>query len=113
MEGVDIDRVCQILRTPRQKVIEILKSESDDLEVSKSLLNILYNLVTVGSLPTNREQKVFFDSQADTVRLLLDRRRSLQSKKETLEENIDLVIAIAASCPYAVTSSSLKTATDI
>ena len=113
MEGVDVTRVCQIVRTPRHKVKELLKAEGDDLEISKSLLNILFNLVTIGSLSTSREQKAFFDSRADTVRLLLDRRRSLQSKKETLEENIDLVIAIAASCPYAVTSSSLKTATDI
>jgi hypothetical protein len=109
MDGCDAKVIAQIPRLPRGQVRQLLKRESSDLEVTKSLLNLLFNIVTVGSLPVTGTQKAFFDEHAGLVLELLGR-RSLKWKKEQLEKEIGLVINIAASCPTVVGSLSPKTA---
>ena len=98
MEGCVVGRVAEISRAPRRQVKRILDSESDQLEVTKSLVNILYNIVIVGSVPPSATQRAFFDKHADIVFQLVSRSRALHWKKEALRENISLVINISASC---------------
>ena len=109
MEGCDVKVIEQIPRLPRSRVRQLLKEESSDLEITKSLLNLLFNIVSVASVPVSRTQKAYFDQHADLVLALLGR-RSLKWKKAQLEREIGLVLNIAASCPTAGGSSSLKTA---
>ena len=98
MEGCAVGRVAEISRGPRQRVKRILDLESDQLEVTKSLVNILYNIVIVGSVPPTATQRTFFDKHSEIVFQLVSRSRALHWKKETLRDNISLVINIAASC---------------
>ena len=98
MEGCAVGRVADITRVPRRQVKRILDSESDQLEVTKSLVNILYNIVIVGSVPPTETQRAFFDKHSDIVFQLVSRSKALYWKKEALRENISLVINIAASC---------------
>ena len=105
MEGCAVGRVVEITTVPRRQVWKILDSESDQLEVTKSLVNILYNLVIVGSITPSPTQRVFFDKHSETVFQLLSLSRPLYWKKQELRENISLVIQIATSCLTAAGSS--------
>ena len=102
------DCLCELVsklpHLPNQKVLETLKGESKDLEVTKSLLNILVNLVEVGSLPVSKYQRQFLDSHAQVVLRLLSPKTSLREKKSILQGSLDLARAIALACPTAVGS---------
>jgi hypothetical protein len=111
MEGCDVKVIAQIPRLPRAQVRKLLREESSDLETTKSLLNLLFNIVSVGSVPVSATQKAYFDQHADLVLELLGR-RSLSWKKALLEKEIGLVINVAASCPIAGGLSSQKTASN-
>ncbi len=108
MEGCDVQLISNILRIPRPKVRKLLQKESSELEVTKSLLNLLYNIVVIGSVPVSQTQKDYLDRHSDIVHDLLGN-RSLKWKKAALEKDPALVLNIAASCPTAVGSSSQKT----
>ena len=110
MDGCATDIIAKISQTPRAEVSLILKGESSNLEVTKSLLNLLYNAVIVGSLPVSQTQKAFFDSKADLVRLLLSNSKSPAWKKGLLLGQPALIINIAALCPTVAGLSSQKTA---
>ena len=110
MDGCAVDVISKFTKISRTKVHKFLKTESKSLEVTKSLLNLLYNIVVVGSLPVSKTQKVFFDQNSKIVLNLLGTTKSLRWKKQVLEDNIPLVLNIATSCPTAVGSSSPKTA---
>ena len=111
MEGCDTDVIARISRTPRAQVYRILKFESDRFEVTKSLLNLLFNAVIVGSLPVSSTQKTYFDNNADLVHNLVGTSKSLSWKKKELTDNSSLAINIAALCPTVAGSLSPKTAT--
>lgn len=98
MEGCVVERVAEISKVPRRQIKRIINSESDQLEVTKSLLNILYNIVIVGSIPPTTTQRAFFDNHSDLVFQLVSNSKALHWKKQALLENIPLVINIAASC---------------
>ena len=91
--------ISKLPKLKKNIVREILVSESDKLEVTRSLLNILYNLVRVGSIPVSALQKEFLDQNSSLVYQLIGKSRSLAWKKGALEDNIPLVITIAASYP--------------
>ena len=112
MEGCDTDVIARIAETPRAQVPRILKFESGQLEVTKSLLNLLFNAVIVGSLPVSLTQKVYFDNNANLVHQLVGTSKSLTWKKKELTENSSLAINIASLCPSHTVagSSSRKTA---
>ena len=76
----------------------ILRNESRQFEVTKSLLNLLHNIVLVGSVTVSQEQKEVIDKHADLVWLLLSKSKSLKWKRRALADNIDLVVCIS-SCP--------------
>lgn len=81
-----------------QRVYFVLQSESRHLELTKSILNIIYNIVKVESLEATSGQKKTFEEKEDLVWNLLSPALSLSTKKRLLEENIDLVLAAAESC---------------
>ena len=83
----------------KRQIRRILQGESRRFEVTKSLLNLLYNIVTVGSVAVSDGQRAYFDKNTELVWLLLSSSISLARKKASLEENISLVVNIAASCP--------------
>lgn len=99
MNGCDVSAISRIAKTPRAQVSSILKSESSQNEVTKSLLNLLYNAVIVGSLPVSVTQKSFFDNNSLLVHNLLDNSKSIKVKKELLQKHPSLVINIASLCP--------------
>jgi hypothetical protein len=99
MEGLDIDRICRIPQLSKPDIRKLLKAESTELEVTVSLLNLLHNIVRVGSVSVSRTQKDFLDKNSALVLQLLSKNRSISWKKSQLETNIPLVITIAGSCP--------------
>ena len=111
MDGVDVETICLIGQLKKVQVKSLLESESRELEVTKSLLNLVHNLVVVGSLPVSQTLRLFLDEHAETVHQLLASTKSLKSKKALLIANIPLVINIASSCPFPVSSSFPKSAT--
>lgn len=105
MEGFDIETIALIPRISRQQVSRLVQNEPSSLPVTKSLLNLLYNIVQVGSVPVSQTQKAYLDSHSELVLALLTKTRSLKWKKTQLERNPALVINIAASCPTVAGSS--------
>ena len=98
MDNCDVI-VASFPKLSKRKVLTILTSEGSQRPVTKSLLNLLYNIVIVGSLPVSRLQKTFLDHHSDLVLDLLSSSKSLAWKKAALEANVKLVLHIAASCP--------------
>jgi hypothetical protein len=105
MENFEHELVCQLARVNRAQIKRRLKDESGRLELTKSLLNLLYNIVKVGSVPVSETQKRFFDRNATLVLKLLNKSTSLKWKKQQLQRNAALVLNIAASCPTVAGSS--------
>jgi hypothetical protein len=83
--------------SPR-RVFFILKSESGRYELTKALVNVLYNIVRIQSLPPTDNQKHVFAQNQDILRTLLSPKESLVSKKRLLESHLELTLAIAESC---------------
>jgi hypothetical protein len=104
MEGCDSALISRLLQVSRADVRRLLKNESTQLELTKSLLNLLHNIVIVGSVPVSPIQKAFFDAHSNLVLLLTSKSKSLKWKKTKLEKNIALVLNIAAACPIAAGS---------
>ena len=100
MDDIDLKIVREAASAPTPAQFRsLLRKESGRLELTISLLNLLYNLVTVQSLPTTRAQREFFDQYAEIVRLLLARNRSLKEKKELLLQYPQIARTVALACP--------------
>ena len=104
MEGCDCGLISRLLQVSRQDVRRLFKAESNQLELTKSLLNLLYNIVIVGSVPVSPTQKAFFDAHSNLVLSLTSKSKSLKWKKAKLEKNVALVLNIAAACPIVAGS---------
>jgi hypothetical protein len=102
MDGVDIELVRVVAKLSKSEVRKILKAEGRQFEVTKSLLNLLYNLVKVGSIPVSSHQREFLDERAGSVLSLLSDGKNLEQKKKILLSQPELVLNIAASCPSVV-----------
>ena len=79
-------------------ILSIIKAEGRELEITKSLLNILYNIVVVESIEATPEQKKIFELKEGIIWHLLDSNVPLLKKKRVLEKNIDIAACIAKSC---------------
>jgi hypothetical protein len=99
MEDIAFDVICRIPLLSNQEIRRLLASESRHYEITKSLVNLLYNIVTVGSVPTTRLQKEYFEKYTRPVLDILSTKKPLYAKKRVFERNIDLVIRIAEACP--------------
>ena len=76
-----------------------MQSEGEQLELTKSLLNILYNIVTVRSIDPHPGERPVFENNADLIWYLVRPSVEVKNKKPLLLANIPLVLAIAKSCP--------------
>lgn len=77
----------------------LLLSDTSRLELTKSIVNILYNIVHSRAAVTTAAQKRVLEQYETLVWQLLDPLHSLQQKKRILVNNTRLVKAIAQSCP--------------
>ena len=82
-----------------ERVILLPQSESRHLELTKSLLNLLHNIVIVESVEASDNQKIVIDYHEPIIWKLLDDTTNLTAKKRLFERNVDLVQALAESCP--------------
>ena len=99
MEAFDLKLVAKIPHLYRANILRLFRAESERLELTTSLLNLLHNIVRVGSVPVTATQKSYFNTHSKLVLKLLNRKVPIDWKKKELEKNISLVINIAASCP--------------
>ena len=99
MQGCDVEIVNKIRRLSPKKVSAYLRNESKTLFVTKSLLNLVYNAVVVGSIPVSRIQRQILDENSSIVWQLISTKRSIAWKKRLLVRNPNLVLTIAALCP--------------
>jgi hypothetical protein len=99
MEGVDLKAILAIKKTNKDGWKKIINGETKSLQVTKSLLNILYNIIRVGSVPYTDSQKEFFDNRSTTVYRLLSKSTPLATKKRILTRSPDIIANIVASCP--------------
>ena len=77
---------------------QVLEGESERLEVTKSLLNVLHNIVNLRNIPLTPQQKLAFAEFTKPVCELLNRRQ-LRAKKRILQANLGLVRLIGQACP--------------
>lgn len=99
MENCLSGELAALSRLSPSRVAVILESESRQLELTKSLLNLLFNIVKVESVEATGRQKEVLEKYEAVVWTLLAPSLSLAAKKRLLQQNIPLVIAIAESCP--------------
>lgn len=89
-----------------QQIVEALRNESPRLEISKSLLNLLYNICIEKSIPISRRLKPQFKLYEPLVLQLLqgvsqtiNKTTSLVSKKQLLLANPAFVRLLSQACP--------------
>jgi hypothetical protein len=100
MEGIVCSEVGALPRLSPERLRLILASEpSSNLTLTKSILNLLYNIVHVQSIRPSGGQKRVLEEHEELVWSLLDKRLPLHIKRQLLAEHVTLVIAIAESCP--------------
>jgi len=99
MEGLAYSQISRIPYLTRAQVSQLVQGESADKEVTKSLLNLLHNIIRVASVPVSLSQRQFFDDNSAIVLKLLNKSISLSWKKREFEQKPEFAIQIAASCP--------------
>ena len=99
MEGCAVEVIRQIPKLSNYRVRSILQRETRQYKVTKSLLNLLYNIVIVGSVPTSVVQKVYFDQHSKLVWQLLSSSNTLRWKNEQFKKNIQFTKKVASTCP--------------
>jgi hypothetical protein len=77
----------------------LLCKQSRHFELTKSLLNILFNLVKTQSIRPSKTTKQTIDRNEELVWQLLSPAASLDEKTRRLADCLDLVYALARSCP--------------
>lgn len=86
-----------------RRIFHVFQSDSPRrYELTKSLVDVLYNICVVQSVEAPDSLKKVLEEHEDTVRRLLSRKASLASKKTLLQANVPLAVAIAQSCPLLV-----------
>ena len=103
MDGVLVDTVRRLRLLNHEEIAEVLANESSNLEITKSLLNILFNICFTRAVPLTRRQRALFkDYDKLAVELLTGARKqsaALRDKKRLLQRNPALVKLIAETCP--------------
>ena len=79
-------------------VKQVLRGESQRFEVTKSLLNVLHNIVNVRNIILTPQQKLSF-AEFSKVVVELIKKRQIRAKKKILLKHLDLVRLIAQACP--------------
>lgn len=98
MEFVLWKVLAQISDSDDQSIKKLIVSESSRLEITKSLLNVLHNIVRTRTIHLSNRQKNSFTNFTDQVHQILGK-KSLGSKRRILLANPGLAKLIAKSCP--------------
>lgn len=109
MDGVLIESIRMLRRLDDDQLAQVLYNESRRLEITKSLLNLLFNICLTRAVPLSHRLKVKF-RRYDKIALELltgasrqiNRTRNLTGKRRILLRNPDLVRLLAEACPSRV-----------
>ena len=106
MEGCLSKTLRSLRRLNTEAVEEVLRNESRKLEVTKSLLGLLYNICLDKSVPLSNRLKPHFKRYTPLVIELLkganrglNKTRGLAAKKRLLLQNPDFVKLLTEACP--------------
>lgn len=104
MLGCLTKTVQELRRLPPSGIVSVLRSESSRLEVTKSLLNILFNICLSKSIRLSERLKRAFAAEEPLILRLLEGVKSsgtqgLGRKKQLLLRRPELVRLIASACP--------------
>lgn len=77
----------------------LLKSQSGHFELTKSLLNLLHNIVRTEAVRATKTTRQAIERHEVLVWQLLSTTASLSAKTRLLADNLDLVYALSRSCP--------------
>ena len=84
--------------SPR-RIFHILESDRPRrYDLTKALVDVLYNLCVLESIEAEVTQKKVFEKYQHVIRPLLSKKFSLGRKKKLLQANGALVIALAETC---------------
>ena len=82
-----------------RRIFHVLESESPRrYDLTKALVDVLYNLCVVRSIETGEKQQKVFEKYVDVIRPLVTKKTSLRAKKNLLQANIPLVMAVVETC---------------
>ena len=88
-----------LAKLSHRRIFHVLESESPRrYDLTKALVDVLYNLCVVCSIETDDDQKKVFERHLDIIRRLLSKKTSLSSKKKLLQANVPLILALAETC---------------
>ena len=106
MEGCLSTTLRSLRRLDAEAVQEVLRNESSRLEVTKSLLGLLFNICLDKSVPLSDRLKSQFKRYTPLVLHLLkgvsrglNRTRGLTAKKRLLVQNPGFVKLLTEACP--------------
>ena len=84
--------------SPRRIVIVLASETPRHYDLTKGLVDVLFNLCVVQSIETSEELKPVFENHQDVIGPLLSRKLSLGSKNKLLQRNVKLVLALVQTC---------------
>lgn len=93
--GVEVSAICKIAHSTPETVKRLLRADSGEFPVTKSIINILHNIRLVGSIPVTKAQKRYLNNQESVVAFLLNDSHSINKLRSKLVANPKLVIFIA------------------
>lgn len=102
MEGCNTALLAPLVDASSAAVRKVLSSEGSSYEVTKSLVNLLYNITIVGSIPSDSDTRQFLDRKAELVLDLVSPTKPLWWKQKQFLHNPALVRTIAKTCPRDV-----------
>lgn len=101
-----ISTVRSLHRLSLQQIVQILQNESESLEVTKSLLSLLYNICLDKSVPLSAQLKSNFKLYNSLVLKLLrgnspsvNRTKDVSEKRRLLLKNPEFVRLLSKACP--------------
>ena len=107
--GILAETVRQLKHLPRQEVRNVLENETSRFEITRSLLNLLFNVCFTRSIHLNQQQLRQFRTFEPVVTELLDRPRStttgryqepdLRQKQRLFLRHLRLVQLLSRVCP--------------
>lgn len=99
MEGCSSRLLYAIKDLSDYQIHALLKTDAPDLLLTKSLVNLLYNLLVVQSVETPTHLCKSFEAAVETISSVLDTGTNLPLANNILAANVPVVRLIASACP--------------
>lgn len=99
MEGCLVATVRSLRQLGAERVLQVLQAESSRMEITKSILNILFNICFTKAVVLTQKQKKLFKAYDQQCIQLLSNEYNLAEKKQMLIRAPDLIQLIAQTCP--------------